>query len=183
MPQPMASATAAEPPSFLQAPAPARAATETQRSWWTAATTVLVLTALLQAALIARPTLSARFPAMRPLLQPLCVLTRCNAEAAPRHLAALAVESSALSRLSGNDQRYRLSLVLRNRDTQALRWPAIELRLTDAQGVLLVRKVLRVRDLGATVAAIPPGQEQPLQAVLDMSEQPVAGYSIELFYP
>ncbi|MDZ5461188.1 DUF3426 domain-containing protein [Azohydromonas lata] len=184
LPEPVATAGASRtPPSFLQAPAPAREPTEVQRTWWSAAVTVLALTALLQAALIARPTLSARYPAMRPLLHPLCVLTRCNAEAAPRHLAALAVESSALSRLSGNDQRYRLSLVLRNRDTQALRWPAIELRLTDAQGVLLVKKVLRVRDLGATVAAIPPGQEQPLQAVLDMGTQPVAGYSVELFYP
>ena len=184
MPEPVATTSAgSEPPSFLQAPAPARVPTDAQRTWWSAAVTVLLLTALLQAALIARPTLSARYPAMRPLLHPLCVLTRCNAEAAPRHLAALAVESSALSRLSGNDQRYRLSLVLRNRDTQALRWPAIELRLTDAQGVLLVRKVLRVRDMGASVAAIPPGQEQPLQAVLDMGEQPVAGYSVELFYP
>ncbi|WP_198320680.1 zinc-ribbon and DUF3426 domain-containing protein [Azohydromonas aeria] len=169
--------------SFLQTPPPPRGTTDAQRTWWAAAATLLVLTALLQALLIARPYLSARFPAARPLLQPLCALVRCNAEAAPRHLAALAVESSALARLSGEGQRYRLSLVLRNRDTQALRWPAIDLKLTDAQGVLLVRKVLRVRDLGATTAALPAGQEQPLQAVLDVGEQPVAGYSVELFYP
>jgi hypothetical protein len=93
------------------------------------------------------------------------------------------VESSALSRLSGNDQHYRLSLVLRNRDTQALRWPAVELRLTDAQGALLVRKVLRARELGAPTPAVPAGQELPLQALLDMGDQPVAGYSVELFYP
>lgn len=178
-----AEVAAAGQPSFLQAPAPARDTTDTQRTWWAAAATLLVLTGLLQALLIARPTLSASFPAARPLLQPLCALTRCNAEAAPRHLAALAVESSALSRLSGNDRHYRLSLLLRNRDTQALRWPAVELRLTDAQGVLLVRKVLRARELGADVAAIPAGRELPLQAVLDMGEQPVAGYSVELFYP
>lgn len=175
--------TATAAPSFMQAPAPAAQATNTQRNWWTAAATVLVLMALLQALIIARPALSARFPGLRPFLQPLCVLMRCNAEAAPRRLAALAVESSALSRLSGSEQRYRLSLVLRNRDTQTLRWPAVELRLTDARGVLLVRKVLRVRDLGATVAAIPPAQEIPLEAVLDVGDQPVAGYSIELFYP
>jgi hypothetical protein len=170
-------------PSFLQAPAPAAPVSDHQRTWWSAAAAVLVLTALLQALLVARPLLSARFPGLRPVMQPLCVLMRCNAEAAPRHLAALAVESSALSRISGNEQRYRLALVLRNRDTQALRWPAVELRLTDAQGVLLVRKVLRARELGAAVAALPPGQEQPLQAVLDVGEQPVAGYSVELFYP
>lgn len=172
-----------EQASFLQAGAPVRETTDTQRTWWIAAAMLLALAALLQALLIARPALSARYPAARTLLQPLCALVRCNAEAAPRHLAALAVESSALARLSGDGQRYRLSLVLRNRDTQALRWPAIDLRLTDAQGVLLVRKVLRVRDLGATTAALPAGQEQPLQAVLDMGEQPVAGYSVELFYP
>ncbi|WP_298231201.1 zinc-ribbon and DUF3426 domain-containing protein [uncultured Azohydromonas sp.] len=177
----MDAATAA--PSFMQAPAPAARVTDTQRTWWTTAATVLVLMALLQALIIARPALSARFPGLRPLMQPLCVLMRCNAEAAPRHLAALAVESSALSRLSGSEQRYRLSLLLRNRDTQALRWPAVELRLTDAQGVLLVRKVLRARELGATVAAIPPAQEIPLQAVLDVGDPSVAGYSVELFYP
>lgn len=175
--------TASAAPSFMQAPAPAAQVTDTQRTWWTAAATVLVLMALLQALIIARPALSTRFPGLRPFMQPLCVLMRCNAEAAPRHLAALAVESSALSRLSGSEQHYRLSLVLRNRDTQTLRWPAVELRLTDAQGVLLVRKVLRVRELGATVVAIPPAQEIPLQAVLDVGDQPVAGYSVELFYP
>lgn len=174
-------ATAA--PSFMQAPVPAARVADTQRTWWTAAAAVLLLMALLQALIIARPALSARFPGLRPFMQPLCVLMRCNAEAAPRHLAALAVESSALSRLSGSEQRYRLSLLLRNRDTQALRWPAVELRLTDAQGGLLVRRVLRARELGATEAAIPPAQEIPLQAVLDMGDQPVAGYSVELFYP
>lgn len=175
--------TATAAPSFMQAPAPAVQVPDTQRTWWTAAAIVLLLMALLQALIIARPALSASFPGLRPFMQPLCVLMRCNAEAAPRHLAALAVESSALSRLSGSEQRYRLSLLLRNRDTQALRWPAVELRLTDAQGVLLVRKVLRARELGATVAAIPPAQEIPLQAVLDVGDQPVAGYSVELFYP
>jgi predicted Zn finger-like uncharacterized protein len=186
LPSPVQDATAVPPApaSFLQAPPPPLQETsDVQRTWWAAGATLLVLAALLQGMLIARPALSARFPASRPLLQPLCVLTRCNAEAAPRHLAALTVESSALSRLSGNDQHYRLSLVLRNRDTQALRWPAIELRLTDAQGVMLVRKVLRAREFGADVVAIPAGREMPLQAVLDMGEQPVAGYSVELFYP
>ena len=176
-------AVPAAPPSFLQEPAAVQRKAEPHRPWWNALLVLLALTALLQGLLIARPALSARSDAARALLQPLCVLARCNAEAAPRRLAALTVESSALSRLSGDSQRYRLSLALRNRDVQALRWPAIELRLTDAQGVLLVRKVLRVRELGATTAALPPGQEQPLQAVLDMGELPVAGYSVELFYP
>ncbi|NML15172.1 zinc-ribbon and DUF3426 domain-containing protein [Azohydromonas caseinilytica] len=173
----------ATPPSFMQEPAAAQRKEDPHRPWWTALVVVLALTALLQVLLIARPTLSARSDVARMLLQPLCVLARCNAEAAPRRLAALTVESSALSRLSGDSQRYRLSLVLRNRDVQALRWPAVDLRLTDAHGVLLVRKVLRVRELGASTAALPPGQEQPLQAVLDMGELPVAGYSVELFYP
>jgi hypothetical protein len=183
MPAAPAGVAPAEAPSFLQAPAPTAPASGAPHTWWKAAATGLALTALLQALLIARPALSARFPGLRPVLQPLCVLMRCNAEAAPRHLAALAVESSALSKLSGSEQRYRLSLVLRNRDTQALRWPAVELRLTDAQGALLVRKVLRARELGAPTPALPAGQEQPLQALLDMGDQPVAGYSVELFYP
>lgn len=180
---PAAPAAATEAPSFLQTPAPPAPATEAQRTWWSAAATVLALTALLEMLLIARPVLSASFPGLRPVLQPLCALMRCNAEGAPRHLAALAVESSALSKLSGSEQRYRLSLVLRNRDSQALRWPAVELRLTDAQGVLLVRRVLRPRELGVPTPAIAAGQELPLQVLLDMGEQPVAGYSVELFYP
>ena len=141
-----------------------------------------------------RNLLAAAWPESRPWLEQACVPLRCKVEAA-RAIESLAVESSGLVRVEKSNL-YRLQVGLRNRAGIDLAVPALELTLTDSQGALIARKVLRMTELGAPQATIGAGRELNLQATLqaaasaaattggsEAAVQPIAGYTIELFYP
>lgn len=132
-----------------------------------------------------RDLVAARYPAARPWLEQACVALGCRVEAA-RSIEGLSVESSGLVRVE-RSSLYKLQVALRNRSGIALAVPALDVTLTDAQGRVISRKVLRLADLGTTQATIPAGQELGVQATLqaqgEAAAQPFAGYTIELFYP
>ena len=149
-----------------------------------------------QVSLEYRNLLAAAWPESRPWLERACVPLGCKVEAA-RAIEHLAVESSGLVRVEKSNL-YRLQVGLRNRAGIDLAVPALDVTLTDSQGALIARKVLRVADLGAEQATIGAGRELNLQATLqsvaaaasaaitagsDAAVQPIAGYTIELFYP
>ncbi len=142
---------------------------------------LLAVTAALQAALLGRDLLAARAPAMAPVLRGLCAVLGCEVQA-PRRIEALAVESTALGRID-DAGLYRLSLALRNRADIALLAPAVELSLTNGQGQLVSRRVLRLSELGLAGPTLAAGQAVTLQAVLSASAQRIDGYTVELFYP
>ena len=127
-----------------------------------------------------RDLAAARFPQSRPVLEQACVLLGCRVEAA-RAIDALALESSGLVRVE-NSSVYKLSVALRNRAGIEVALPALDLALTDTQGRRIARKVLYAADLGATSTTLGAGGELTLQATLPDSE-PLAGYTIDLFYP
>lgn len=129
-----------------------------------------------------RDGLAARWPQAAPTLVMLCEALGCVVDA-PRRIEALAVESSALTRLEGSDH-YQLQVSLRNRDTLAVMSPALDLALTDGAGDTVVRRVLTAADFGPGAAPhLNPGGELNLTAVIDVGTRRVAGYTIELFYP
>jgi len=131
-----------------------------------------------------RDLAAARFPEARPLLEQACAVLGCRIEAA-RAIGALAVESSGVVRVEKSGL-YQLSVALRNRAGIDVALPALDLALTDTQGRLIARKVLLAADLGAASATLGAGREMALQATLQATEpdtEPVAGYTIDLFYP
>lgn len=134
-----------------------------------------------------RERLAVRMPVLRPLLEQVCAPLGCQVGAA-RAIESLAVESSGLVRVE-RSSLYRLQVTLRNRDTIDLAVPALDVTLTDSQGDLIARKVLRLAELGAPQATIGAGRELSVQATLQASAgtegavQAIAGYTIELFYP
>ena len=135
-----------------------------------------------------RSLLAAAWPKSRPWLEQACVPLNCKVEAA-RAIENLAVESSGLVRVE-KSSLYRLQVALRNRAGIDLAVPALDVTLTDSQGRLIARKVLRATELGVAQATIAAGRELNLQATLQAaatgaaeSVQPIAGYTIELFYP
>jgi len=134
-----------------------------------------------QMALHYRDDVAARWPASKPWLQQACQWLGCRVEP-PRHIDSVAVDSSGLVRVEGSD-RYRLTLVVQNRSALPVRMPAIELALTDPQGRTMARRVLSAADLGQAVDSLPPRGELALQAMLELGERRVAGYTVELFYP
>jgi hypothetical protein len=105
---------------------------------------------------------------------------------AVRAIDGLSVESSGLVRVE-KSRFYKLSVALRNRAGIDVALPALELSLTDSQGQLLSRRVLNATELGVKQATLPAGRELTLQATLQAGLKPeaapVAGYTIELFYP
>ena len=145
-------------------------------------TVVLGLAGLaLQLGLAYRDLVAARFPALRPVLQTACAPLGCSV--GPAHVIdSLVVESSGLVRVEKSSV-YRLSVALRNRAALDVALPALELSLTDGQGQLVVRRVLSAGELGVNQATLGAGRELQLQATLQAATAPVAGYTIELFYP
>ena len=148
----------------------------------------LVLLALLFSATLAaqlalhyRDGLAANWPPSRPALAWACAQLGCRIEA-PMRIDSLSVESSGFTRI-GDGALYQLKLVLRNRADIAVRMPAIDFALTDARGQTTARRVLQVSDFGQAARVLPPLGELPLSATLDLGDRPVAGYTVELFYP
>jgi predicted Zn finger-like uncharacterized protein len=142
---------------------------------------LLGIVLVLQAAVLWRDTLAARWPASAPALAELCRLVGCSVQPL-RRIESLAVRSSGLNRLDGSTL-YRLQVVLQNRADTALMMPALDLSLNDAQGKLVARRVLQAAELGAPQAVLQAGQELPIQALLSTGERRVDGYTLELFYP
>lgn len=153
-----------------------------------AATAVLAtLTLVAQASLHHRDVLAAHVPEARPWLDQACSGLGCRVEAA-RFIDNLAVDSSGLVRVEKSNL-YKLQVTLRNRGGVDVAVPALDLTLTDGQGSLIARKVLRLSELGASQATIAAGRELAVFATVQAAApgetalQPITGYTIELFYP
>lgn len=128
-----------------------------------------------------RDRLAASVPASRPWLQQACERIGCRIEDF-RQIEALSVESSGLVRVEGSSV-YRLSVTLRNRAAAEVAAPALDLALTDAQGLQIARRVLSMADLYLPLRTLKAGSELPIQVPLNIGERPVSGYTVEIFYP
>ncbi|UUX95722.1 zinc-ribbon and DUF3426 domain-containing protein [Aquabacterium sp. J223] len=151
------------------------------RAGLVAASLLLALLLLGQLAWHGRGWLAAHAPGAEPLLQSLCGVAGCTLPPV-RRLDGLVVDTSALVQ-AGAPDRYRLTLVLRNRLDLAVALPSVELALTDSQGDLVARKVLTLAELGATEPRIAARSDLSLQAVVGVDGAKVAGYTVEIFYP
>ena len=184
-----ADAAAADRPSFIRhAERAARWRSPRVRAALAAVAVLALLVLVAQMGLEYRDLLAARLPATRPWLEQACAPLGCTVDAA-RAIDSLAVDSSGLVRVEKSNL-YRLQVALRNRAGIDLAVPALEITLTDSQGRLMARKVLRLAELGAPQATIGAGRELNVQATLQAAAggdataaQPIAGYTIELFYP
>jgi len=152
-----------------------------RRSLWLLSL-LLVLVLAAQVAVQQRVALVARWPFAAPAFATLCASLGCTIDA-PRALDAMAVESSGLTRVDGAPL-YRLQVTLRNRSSLEVLAPALDITLTDMRGDVVARRVLRPIDLGApALGPMAAGAEWPINAVLDLGDVRVAGYTVELFYP
>jgi len=146
---------------------------------------VLLLLALAaQAVFSFRDVLSARYPALRPMLASSCALLGCRIEL-PARPDQLVIETGELITLGGN--AYTLNTLLRNQGDMALAWPSIELTLNDADDKPLVRRVFGPRDYAGAAASSPAGfgarAEQPVKIHFRLEGLTPSGYHIAVFYP
>ncbi len=179
-----AAAPAVDPaPSFVrQAERAARWRQPRVRAALAVAASLALFTLLAQVLLEYRDLAAARFPGIRPALMSACSALGCQVQAA-RAINSLTVESSGLVRVE-RSSIYRLQVALRNRAGIEVALPALDLSFTDSQGRLIARKVLHPAELGASQTTLGSGRELALQTTLQAgAAEPIAGYTIELFYP
>ncbi|MBK1712624.1 zinc-ribbon and DUF3426 domain-containing protein [Rubrivivax gelatinosus] len=128
-----------------------------------------------------RDLVVARWPGTAPLVMALCHAPACTIEA-PRAIEGLSVESSGLVRLEGTAM-YQLQLLLRNRSALPLAVPALDLTLSDSRGGTVARRIITPAEAGIAAPAVQPAAEMPIQITLSAAGRPIAGYTIEIFYP
>lgn len=159
------------------------------RGLWISAGLLLALLLELQAVVHYRDRLATLDPQLSMYLKKMCEFLSC--EVRPLQLInAISVESSALTRVPGDANRYQLSVSLLNRANTALALPSVDLSLTDSAGTLLARRVLKPSDFAASSpqATAPAGtiaakSQTNLQTLLQAGDARLVGYTVEVFYP
>lgn len=164
----------------------------------------LVLALVMQVAHQFRDLLAAYYPDSRPAFAWWCETMGCKM-APPLRLEDLQVDNVTLVRAnSEGPDRYRLAVVVHNRAPIDIAWPHVDLSLTDANGILIARRVfspvdaqwLDTADAAANddkAASAATAASRPAAAPGDKSTTLVwnlrtrnlqpAGYTAELFYP
>jgi len=140
---------------------------------------VLLLLLSFQGLWVQRHAMAAFLPATAPLLHEACRLAGCAIQAwrAPERIL---IESSELIARDGG---FVLQWTVRNASAQDLGMTALELKLHDAQGKVLVQRVLLPAEVGAP-AMLMAGQGWSGRLHLDvLADPPVTGYRLLSFYP
>jgi len=141
---------------------------------------------LLQGTYYWRNQIAHAAPALRPMLNGMCASFHCTV-GLPAEIDQLSLESDELQVVPPSQNIYALSLVIRNRDSDAQAWPAIELTLNNDDEKPVVRRVFRPRDYLADAAQVEaglPGQnEQPVKLIFELDNALVSGYRVYLFHP
>lgn len=146
------------------------------------AATVLAGLLVAQAVRHDRDDIAARWPQALPALATGCAVLACSIQT-PRHIDAIVVESSTLTRHAPIPDSYRLAVVVRNRSALAAAMPSIDLTLTDAGGQIVARRMLAPDDFRIRSMPISAGAEASWQALLSIGSPRVSGYTVEAFYP
>lgn len=127
---------------------------------------------------------ASRWPGTRPLLELGCAIAGCNV-GPPRRLQDVVVESSALTRAgdSPDGDVLRLDVALRNRADIVLAMPTIDLRLTDGNGTLVIRRSLSAADFHHPKDTLEPDSDTPLRLQFTTGDLRITGYTVEIYYP
>ncbi len=175
---------------------------------WAFASLVLATVLALQIGIATRDWLASRYPALRPAIG-FAIAPLGLAISAPRALEALTIEGFELQS-TPVEGLYAMNALLRNGTGHEVRWPAMELTLTEQGGAVVSRKVLMPADYlpgvarrpgadpapgtsrgpaldrddgGAPPSAIGPAAEIPLRVALEAAGIMPTGYTVKLFYP
>ena len=146
---------------------------------------LLVLSGILQIIVHERDRIAAIEPRARYAMQEMCGILHCQVQPL-RRIEAITVDSSSFNKQRGDT--YLLSFVVKNMGNVPLARPAVELTLTDAQDVPLLRRVLLPDELMAKPGVLAAGAEWSgvYRVVLTGATgfaKSVAGYRVLAFYP
>ncbi len=180
---------AIDEPTFLRSRAPRKERSRAERWTLVSLSIVAALGLVAQAAYVWRNEVAVRFPAAKPWLATACVPLRCVVDY-PAHTDSITIESTALQSSTPNSNLYTLTALLRNRDTVAVRYPWLELTLTDTQDRPILRRALRPedylarpRDAGNAQGGFAAESELPIRVMFELNELRFVGYRLDRFYP
>ncbi len=164
---------------------------ETSRGWrrvLAMLSVVAALALLAQLAYVWRDELAVRWPPARPWLAAACRPLRC-AVGYPAHPDGITIESASVQTVPTNANVYVMTALLRNRESFDLRYPTLELVLTDLQDRPILRRAFRPADYLAGVAGRSPDAGFPAQSELsvriafELTDLTFAGYRLVQAYP
>ena len=133
-----------------------------------------------------RDELAVRWPPARPWLVDACRVLQCNV-GYPIHADSITIESASVQTTGANSNVYVVIALLRNRDVVDVRYPHLELVLTDLQDQPILRRDLRPEDfVGGNrppSAGFPAQSELPVRISFELNNLRFAGYRLNQFYP
>jgi len=163
---------------------PARAVRSRAWGWLAAAAGVLFA---LQSAFYFRSEIAQQYPQLRPQMAAACDAIGC-AISWGRDTALIKIESSDLIEPPGRPGRILLTATLANRAATKQDFPALEVKLTDANNSVLSSRILMPSEyLGRVPAAgegLAPNIELYVNLNLELAgKSPASGYGLRAFYP
>ncbi len=177
-------------PVFMQPPRYAEPASRAARWTWGTLSFFALLLLLGQGVYLERDELAARWSPCKPWLVAACTKLGCKVDY-PTRLDSITIESATIQTPAPEADLYVLNALLRNRDTIDVRYPYLELVLTDLEDRPVLRRVLRPEDYatlapdGRTLAS--PGfaaqSELPVRLTFELNDLKFAGYRLDRFYP
>lgn len=165
---------------FKEAPPPRRTAL------WALLSLLLLAIAGTQASYAFRTEILVSYPQTRPLFDRACEWIGCSIDL-PRLAEWLHIESSDLQQVDpGRAGEVELTVLLRNRASVAVEYPAIELTLTNAAEQVIARRVLMPAEyLDKSVRSeegLRGRGELAIRLFLDTGTVRASGYRVYLFY-
>lgn len=146
---------------------------------------LLLIGLLLQSAYVFRDAIARELPGLRPLYVAACASLGCDMPL-PREAALINIESPDLQSEPGRPGRYILHATIQNRANFPQAWPHLELTLTDAGDVPVVRRVLTPEEwvpANRLRGDFRARSDATVRLPFGASEVAPTGYRVYVFYP
>jgi len=177
-------------PVFMQPAPPMDSPARAARWTWGTLSLIALLLLAAQLAYLWRDEIAVRWSPAKPWLISACAAIGCKVDY-PAHAESITIESAGIQTSTTGADLYVLTALLRNRDVIDIRYPYIELLLTDLQDKVVVRRVLRPEDYlaitrdGAGLAStgFAAQSETPIRLTFELNGLRFTGYRLNQFYP
>ena len=144
---------------------------------------ILFLLAIGQTLYYFKNTIATQLPQAKPYLIQVCSLVSCKIEL-PMQLESLTIDDSEMREDAEHEHVLLFSITLTNKANIALRYPSIELTLTNVDDEAVVRRTFTPKEYiqasGNLELGISAKANLPIKLALDINNLAVTGYKLDL---
>ena len=169
------------PKPLLAKPAPAQAQEPFER-FWLSASAVLIVMLCWQFILLQRDRMAAEEPALKPVLQAMCLPFFCEVNW-PRQTDYVKIENTSFNENAGDG--FVMQLRIKNTELYPVGTPNLELTLTDLRDEAVIRRVFTPKEMGIS-DHLGPLRDAKVQLNFKLAADfkvRVAGFRVIIFYP